>query len=150
LSDIETGNTVAPSSAIITDIARVLNVSADFLLGLCDEPDRGGRSHIALPTPRQEQQKQIIRLEGGMPSAESDIDKLIQVDTDNILVTKKIYREYSPQLFEALEEAVQIFKTFARAYGQEALDHDDVRLVNECGLKLGVPDGEALFTTLYA
>jgi uncharacterized protein YjbI with pentapeptide repeats/DNA-binding XRE family transcriptional regulator len=52
LSDIETGNTVAPSSAIITDIARVLNVSADFLLGLCDEPDSGRRSHESLSTPR--------------------------------------------------------------------------------------------------
>ena len=38
LSDIETGKTVAPSSAIITDIARVLDVSADFLLGLRDDP----------------------------------------------------------------------------------------------------------------
>jgi transcriptional regulator with XRE-family HTH domain len=61
LSDIETGNTVAPSSAIITDIARVLNVSADFLLGLRDEPDRGGKLHVSLPTPRQERQKHIIR-----------------------------------------------------------------------------------------
>ena len=61
LSDIETGNTVAPSSAIITDIARVLNVSADFLLGLRDEPDSGGGSHVSLPTPRQERQKHIIR-----------------------------------------------------------------------------------------
>ena len=60
LSDIETGNTVAPSSAIITDIARVLNVSADFLLGLRDEPDRGGRSHVSPPTPRQERQKHLI------------------------------------------------------------------------------------------
>jgi transcriptional regulator with XRE-family HTH domain len=61
LSDIETGNTVAPSSAIITDIARGLNVSADFLLGLRDEPDRGGRLHVALPTSRQERHKPIIR-----------------------------------------------------------------------------------------
>jgi hypothetical protein len=80
----------------------------------------------------------------------SDIDQLLQVDTDNILVTKKFYREYSPQLFEALEEATQLFKTFARAYGQEALDHDDVRLVNERGLQLGAPDGETLFSMLYA
>jgi len=43
LSDIETGKTVAPSSAIITDIARVLDVSADFLLGLRDEPNGGGQ-----------------------------------------------------------------------------------------------------------
>jgi transcriptional regulator with XRE-family HTH domain len=60
LSDIETGNTVAPSSAIITDIARVLNVSADFLLGLRDEPDSGGRVSISLPTPQQERQKRIV------------------------------------------------------------------------------------------
>jgi len=60
LSDIETGNTVAPSSAIITDIARVLNVSADFLLGLRDEPDSGGRLHVSPPTPRQERQKHIV------------------------------------------------------------------------------------------
>src|SRR5438067_7148237 len=60
LSDIETGNTVAPSSAIITDIARVLNVSADFLLGLRDEPDSGGGSHVSLPTPQQERQKHLI------------------------------------------------------------------------------------------
>jgi hypothetical protein len=38
-----------------------LNVSADFLLGLRDEPDRGGRSHVSLPTPRQERQKHILR-----------------------------------------------------------------------------------------
>jgi putative transcriptional regulator len=43
LSDIETGKTVAPSSAIITDIARVLDVSADFLLGLRDQ--------IVIPPP---------------------------------------------------------------------------------------------------
>jgi transcriptional regulator with XRE-family HTH domain len=60
LSDIETGNTVAPSSAIITDIARVLNVSADFLLGLRDEPDRGGGLSVSLPTPQQERQTHII------------------------------------------------------------------------------------------
>ena len=52
LSDIETGKTAAPSSAIITDLARVLDVSADFLLGLRDEPDRGGGLHqIVRPAP---------------------------------------------------------------------------------------------------
>src|SRR5437763_1505475 len=62
LSDIETGNTIAPSSAIITDIARVLNVSADFLLGLRDEPDSAGRLSVSLPTPQQERQTHIIRV----------------------------------------------------------------------------------------
>jgi putative transcriptional regulator len=49
LSDIETGKTAAPSSAIISDIARVLDVSADFLLGLRDEPNGGGQ--IVSPAP---------------------------------------------------------------------------------------------------
>ena len=62
LSDIETGNTIAPSSAIITDIARVLNVSADFLLGLRDEPDSVGRLSVSLPTPQQERQPRVIHV----------------------------------------------------------------------------------------
>src|SRR5215475_2860710 len=61
LSDIETGNTVAPSSAIITDIARVLNVSADFLLGLRDEPDSGGRSQPITGSASMTQEAQTIK-----------------------------------------------------------------------------------------
>src|SRR5215475_5970512 len=74
LSDIETGNTVAPSSAIITDIARVLNVSADFLLGLRDEPDSGGRLSVSLPTPQQERQMYSANIL--MTNFDSDVEIL--------------------------------------------------------------------------
>jgi hypothetical protein len=66
----------------------------------------------------------------------SDIDKLLQVIRITFSQPKKSIGNIVPQLFEALEEATQLFKTFARAYGQEALGHDDVRLVNERGLQL--------------
>jgi transcriptional regulator with XRE-family HTH domain len=48
LSLIEKGETQDPRSSIITNIARVLHVSTDYLLGLTDEIEpRGARADIA-------------------------------------------------------------------------------------------------------
>ena len=78
----------------------------------------------------------------------SDIEKLLQIDVDNVPVTQAVYREYHPQLFEVLEEATQLFKTFSRAYSQEAHDDDDLDIVNACGTTLRIVDGQSLFTLL--
>ena len=64
------------------------------------------------------------------------IDKLLELDSENVGITKKNLAIFSPELPDALDDAARLFETFAHAFSQAGKDDEDISVLNDCFQKL--------------
>ena len=80
----------------------------------------------------------------------TDINKLLDVDAENVTQFIRFFAEFNHELPEVLEEAAQLFITFTRMFSLKARDDDEQRVFNACGKSLNASNGEELWSIMHS
>jgi len=74
------------------------------------------------------------------------------IDQDREAIAKAVARmlAFSPDLLEAFDDAIGLFENIGEAYSRGSTEDGDLRIINECGEKLGAETREELQALLDA
>ena len=70
----------------------------------------------------------------------SELDKLIQADAENVPNSRKILIQFNPELSRALDDASEMFLTFARCMEGALDDTADLVTLEKCARELEVDE----------
>ena len=80
----------------------------------------------------------------------SEIETLLKCDEDNAKMTQRLFADHNAELPEALEDAVQLFVTFARVFSQEAKDDLEQETLQTIQEELGFSDAEEFYSAIIS